>query len=179
MGEGLLDLAGQSPPGGRERRLTAADVGELADSHAPPGNSIVAAEQPLGRAAAREEGAVGASREKRRADLFRPRFDVAAARIGLGRRPSAPPRKPSCKRTAAQSGLRGRQIVAPMSISACAKSPGRSAGVSARRRRRRSRAAAGGDRRLEGEQPRQDARDIAVDRRGRPSKAIAATAAAV
>ena len=64
-----------------------------------------------------------------------------------------------------QSGLRGRQIVAPISISAWAKSPARSA------RRQHARrpldfASCSGDRLFERHEAREDAGDIAVDRRG-------------
>ena len=65
----------------------------------------------------------------------------------------------------AQAGRFGVQIVAPRSIRACAKSPGRSAGTSASARSRISGLCLR-QRRLDEEQPRNHALDIAVDRGG-------------
>ena len=72
MGEGLLDLARQAPPGRREGRLARADNRALRRVPGSARQFQRRAEQSLGRAPSRQDRAILAPREKRRADSDRP-----------------------------------------------------------------------------------------------------------
>ena len=169
MGEDLFDRPGQPAP-------TRDDRGGAGRPRRPGlrrSRACQAARPSRREAHARD----GGERERRRRSGRRrtPRPPGAvwpSPRRGAGRRSGFPVRNAAQSGASGhkgQSGLRGRQIVAPISISAWAKSPALSPGASVR-------AAVidfaprPGDRLIEREEARQDAGDIAVDRRGLASE---------
>ena len=164
MGEGVLDFARQAPPATpRTAPRPRPTSPRSAASHGPPGNSSVAPSSPSGGRRRARIAPSRASREKRRADAFRLGSGACAPRIGVGlaraRRRASPAQRtggaigmarPADRRADVHQRLRevagafrGRQ----------------------RRRRLGDRPARARERRLQGVKPRQDARDIAVDRR--------------
>ena len=127
-----------------------------------------AAEQALRRAGAQQDRAVGAHGHEGRAAAQWPLrlLLLLAGSVSCSARRRAPGRAPSRGR-GRRPGRFGVQIVAPRSIIACAKSPGRS------RRHQRPASArisglASGSGVLDREEPRHHPLDIAVDRRRRP-----------
>ena len=166
MREDVRDAAGALPVGG-ERRASALVSPSMRAVQPVVGTSRHAAEQALvGRACA--EGSRHRPRRRRR-----PRRAAAASPPFAAVPAEARDRRPAMARQSSRSGQsmqRGRfgvQIVAPRSIIACAKSPGRSAGTSVSSVARISGLASGSGV-SDLEEPRHHALDIAVDHRRRP-----------
>ena len=180
MREGVADEAREPLPAGLERRIAQrlrrrrnpATIRSSATSAMPPS-------RPRRRPRPQQHAIVAAAAPRRRrrgAARLPPSAPCAAASPA---RPPRAPRQAASHGQTAQAGRFGVQIVAPRSISACAKSPGRSAGTSAcgegadhglclrQRRPRRGTAA------------RSRARHCRRPRRPARSNAIAAIAAAV
>ena len=80
----MLDRLGQAPPVRREGRLVGADFGEFAGSPRPARQFHRAAKEAFRRPAPREKGAVGALGEKHRADFFGTRLLLSPARKSFG-----------------------------------------------------------------------------------------------
>ena len=140
------------------RRRNPATIRSSATSAMPPSS-------PVGgrvRSSTAIVAAAAPRRRRRGAARLPPSGPCAAASPA---RRAARPRQASSHGQTAQAGRFGVQIVAPRSISACAKSPGRSAGTSASASSRITGFALGSGV-LDEEQPRDHALDIAVDRRG-------------
>ncbi len=130
MGKGLLHRPGSL------RQLTA--IGRAPQPRVPgpclgPGRARQLdgrGEKAVRRPAASEKGAVGAAGEEHRPLPARSRFRLCAARVGL-RAPDWSAAQSGASGQAPQAGLRGRQRVAPISMSAWAKSPALRLGASA------------------------------------------------
>ena len=168
MREDMRDAAG-APPVGRNGAASALVV--AVDARRPVGGRHFASCRRAGPCPARLRSRTAPSpRTATKAAPRRCGFSAFARADGQQFRIAGgdAPRQSSRSGQSMQRGRFGVQIVAPRSIIACAKSPGRSAGTSvstsargfpAWRRAAASRIV---------EQPRHDALDIAVDHRGRP-----------
>ena len=163
--EDVHDRAGHRPPVGAHRRRAQRLLGrrqQIAPHRA--GHLEHAAEQARLGALAQQHVAVLAQGDEGEADALRALGALQPQRQRRGDALRARRRNRDCTGQTRHDGRRGVQMPAPRSIIACAKSPARRGGVSVAARRFNSGFAAG-QRLAHGEQARDHALDVAVDRR--------------
>ena len=166
MGEGLLHQPRRQTPRRRERRRAGRFIGRKINGPGRARQFDRAAQQPFGRAGAQQNAAVRRLREERRAPALRPRLARALAGPAL--------RLTGCSAVAVRLQGTGWAIRAARRADRRADVHQRLREVARPVSRGQGRGGGGdgaaglGDRRVDGAQPRHDARDIAVHRRSAP-----------